>query len=134
MELSEERLAALAKGRQQSAIVNAYLTELRDSPPRRGRRRTAEAALREKDAVEKKIATGKMTLAVELQARQKIRDLEREAAALENRRSRLERLERDFMAICAEYSARRRLTREAWAEMGVPIRVLRQCGLTKEVS
>lgn len=131
MSLSEERLAKLAKGREQQLIVNAYLTELRDSPPRRGRPRTADTALRERDAIEKRVASGRLPLTGELVARQRVKDLEREAARLAARQGRMERLEAEFMAVCAEYSAKRGLTRDAWAEMGVPVRVLRQCGLSK---
>jgi hypothetical protein len=127
--LSEERLAKLAHGRAQGLIVDAYLKELRVNPPKRGRARTAKSAQREKEDIEKRIASGRLTLSGELQARQKVRDLDREIGQLQARTGRMQRLESDFIAICAEYSQHRNLTKEAWAEMGVPVRVLRQCGL-----
>lgn len=131
MGLSEERLAKLAMGRAQSRIVSAYLRVLRESPPKRGRPRTADNAEREKVSIEKRIAAGKLPLTAELQARQKVKDLDREIALLQSRQSTTQRLEREFVAICAQYSQRRNLTREAWSEMGVPARVLRQCGLSR---
>lgn len=125
--LSEERLAKLAEGRAQSLVVNAYLRELRAYPSRPGRPRTADNARREHEVLAKRIAGGQLMPSVELLARQRLRDLDEEIALLDARAARMKRLEAEFLVVCRAYSERQGLDREAWAEMGVPARVLRQC-------
>ena len=118
--MSDEHKEALARGRQLSRTVNAYLTALEENRPKRGRKRTAES-------IQKRLATIDASLAdaspvKRLQLTQERLDLEAELVALDNAKddSDLESLEADFVAIAKEYSDSQGITKAAWRELGVP--------------
>ena len=130
LRLSADHKAALVAGRAEARIVREYLVALRDHRPRPGRKRTAESVQRRLTTVEKELKrldvdTDDPLLVLEL-LQERI-DLTAELAAFE--RDGLPELEKRFVEVAKSYSERKRVTYEAWRQLGVAADVLRRAGI-----
>lgn len=126
MALSDEHKEALAIGRRESRAVRAYLEDL-ESPRRRRRRPT--------ERVRAELADTEASLEQEgrpmqrLWLIQKRIDLNQELNAPGTDPDRSEAVESAFVAAVAGYSRRKKISWQAWREVGVPAAVLRKGGV-----
>ena len=129
--MSAEHKEALAIGREQGRAVRRYLEALEAHRPKRGRKRTAESVKKQLADVEQEIkrATG----IARLTALQKRRDLEVELAGMQGGGSDVSALEKEFVKVAKDYSARKGISYGAWREFGVAPDVLKKAGITSSV-
>lgn len=128
-EMSEAHKERLAVGREQSRIVRRYLEALQNNRPKRGRRVTAES-------LESRLATITAQIETEedpLRRLELVTQRDQIQARLENAGEEvgLSELEKEFVAVAAEYGSRRGITYKAWREIGVQPSVLKAAGITR---
>ncbi len=124
--LTSAHKAALAKGRQESAAVKAYLEALEQAKPKRGRPRTAASVKAQLDTVNKKlIDAGALE---RLQLTQQRMDLERDLKAMQTTQDTAA-LEKAFIAVAKGYAQRKGISPAAWRELGVSASVLKKAGI-----
>ena len=127
--MSESHKEALAEGRNHARLVGRYLEALEANKPKRGRKRTADSVKKRLNGVteELKDAAGLNRLNL-LQER---RDLEVELATMQAGTPDLSGLEKDFVRVAKEYSAKKKISYGAWREFGVPPETLKKAGITR---
>ncbi len=127
--MSDTHKEALAEGRNHARIVGRYLEALEANKPKRGRKRTPDSVKKrlETVATELKEATGLTRLNL-LQER---RDLEIELATMQAGTPDLTGLEKDFVKVAREYSAKKRISYGAWREFGVSPEALKKAGISR---
>jgi len=127
--MSDTHKEALAEGRNHARIVGRYLEALEANKPKRGRKRTPDSVKKrlESVAAELKEATGLTRLNL-LQER---RDLEIELATMQAGTPDLTGLEKDFVKVAREYSAKKRISYGAWREFGVSPEALKKAGISR---
>ncbi len=127
--MSDTHKEALAEGRNHARIVGRYLEALEANKPKRGRKRTPESVKKRLEAVsnEVKDATGLTRLSL-LQER---RDLEIELATMQAGTPDISGLEKDFVQVAGEYSAKKRISYGAWREFGVSPEALKKAGISR---
>lgn len=125
--ISTAQKEAMAHGRSQSRVVDAYLTRLQETRPRRGRKRTPESIRKRLVAIE--AALPEATILQALQLTQERTDLTHELASLE-KPVNIAKFEKDFIKVAAEYGDRKGLGFDAWRSVGVPVEVLKKAGIT----
>src|SRR5438046_623859 len=110
--MTDEHKAALAEGRNHARVVGRYLEALEANKPKRGRKRTADSVKKRLATVEKDLkgSSGLSRLAL-LQER---RDLEVELAGKQGGSVDLSGLEKDYVKVAKEYSARKGISYGAW--------------------
>lgn len=128
--LTDEHKAALTKGREEAAIVKAYLTSLRENKPKRGRKRTLSSIQKQIEVVNMKITSGAFSGTAQLKLIQQRIDLTKELDAKQKVSSHDE-AEMAFVAVAKSYSERLGISKTAWESVGVPVRVLRAAGVKK---
>ena len=127
--MTDEHKAALAEGRNHARIVGRYLEALEANKPKRGRKRTSESVKKRLGVVEQELKkSGGLTRLALLQER---RDLEVELATKQGGSPDVSALEKDFVKVAKEYSARKGISYGAWREFGVPSDVLKKAGITR---
>jgi uncharacterized protein YicC (UPF0701 family) len=126
--MSEEHKAALAKGRAEGKAVRDYLDGLRQTKPRRGRKRTPESIRARLDAIE--LALADADPLEELKLVQERRDLTEE---LENAAPAVDMadLEAEFVRVAKSYSDRQGISYASWREVGVEAAVLKRAGISR---
>jgi hypothetical protein len=126
--MSEEHKAALAKGRAEGKVVRDYLDGLRQTKPRRGRKRTPESIRARLDAIE--VALADADPLEELKLVQERRDLTEE---LEHATPAVDMtaLEAAFVEVARSYSDRQGISYASWREVGVEAAVLKRAGITR---
>lgn len=127
---TEEHLARLEAGRQQSRAVRRYLTSLNGRRPRRGRPRDWDAALRR---AEQAVAEASDPLR-RLEAVQARHDLQlARAEDVDGLRAELaaEALV-GFVEHGAAYGKTHGISYRAWLEVGVPAKDLRAAGIRRD--
>ena len=127
--MSETHKEALAEGRNHARIVGRYLEALEANKPKRGRKRTP-------DSVKKRLATvadelKEATGLTRLNLLQERRDLEIELATMQAGTPDLSGLEKEFVKVAKEYSAKKRISYGAWREFGVSPEALKKAGITR---
>jgi hypothetical protein len=129
--MSDTHKEALAEGRNHARIVGRYLEALEANKPKRGRKRTPDSVKKRLESVaeELKEATGLTRLNL-LQER---RDLEIELATMQAGMPDISGLEKDFVKVAKEYSAKKRISYGAWREFGVSPEALKKAGITRGV-
>jgi hypothetical protein len=128
--MAAEHKAALAKGRQQANAVRAYLDALEANRPKRGRRRTPESISKRITAIDAQYETASSLTA--LQLLQERKNLEVELVALQsNAGPDIDRLRRAFVKHARAYGAAKGIETSTWREIGVPVDVLREAGITR---
>ena len=127
--MSDEHKQALARGRAESRIVKDYLEALRETKPKRGRKRTPETVEQRLTAVTKELETADAL--TELLLVQEQHDLMKE---LLNLRSQVDvrSFEHAFVQVAVSYSKSKKIDYSSWREVGVPAEVLKRAGLTKQ--
>lgn len=126
--MSDEHKQALAEGRTQGRAIREYLDALNTYQPKRGRKRTPDSIKNRLEAIENALPTAD-TLS-RLKMVQERMDLERSLDAL-NVGDELLDLQDKFIAVAAQYGARKGITYGAWRSLGVPVEVLREAGITR---
>lgn len=127
--MSDDHKAALAEGRNHARTVGRYLEALEAHKPKRGRKRTADSVKKRLATVEQELKTSSgLTRLTLLQER---RDLEVELAGMQGGRPDLSGLEKEFVKVAKDYSARKGISYGAWREFGVAPEVLKKAGITR---
>jgi hypothetical protein len=127
--MSDDHKAKLAEGRNHARIVGNYLEALDAHKPKRGRKRTAESVKKQMAEAEQEIKrSGGLA---RLTALQKRRDLEVELASMQGGGSDVSALEKEFVKVAKDYSARKGISYGAWREFGVAPDVLKKAGITR---
>ena len=126
--MTNDHKAALAQGRTEGRAVRDYLTALRASKPKRGRRRTPDSIRKRLAAIDKELASADAL--TELRLIQERRDLTSEMATMD-RGVDLATVESAFVDVAASYSARHQISYTSWREVGVPAAVLRKAGISR---
>jgi hypothetical protein len=131
--MSDEHKAALARGRQQSAAVKAYLEALEASkaPKPKGRRKSVEQMQERLTAIGEAWAESdamtRLKLAAEhVELEQEITEREAEAEPVD-----LQPLEEAFIEVAAEYSVAKGVPYAAFRMLNVPPKVLRAAGIRR---
>ncbi len=121
--------AALAQGREMSAIVDRYLTAV-NVPKKRGRK-VSTASLR------KRLAAAEETMRVstgvaKVLAAQEVRDLRARLSGAEtNSSGDVRALEASFIKVARKFSDNRGISYAAWRDAGVPAAVLERAGIAR---
>ncbi len=123
--MSDDHKAALAQGRLESKVVREYLEALRNSKPKRGRKRSAETIQKRLDKIETELASADPL--TELLLVQERRDLQDEFENLGSGND-LSDAENTFVSIAKSYSERRHISYATWREIGVDAAVLKRAG------
>ncbi len=126
--MSDDHKAALATGRAQGRAVKSYLEAIAANRPKRGRKRTP-------DSVRKKIASLDEQIAAapplqRLQLVQQRMDLEATLTGLETTVD-LSEIEDEFIAVAADYGARKGISYSAWRAVGVEPSILEKAGISR---
>lgn len=131
--MSDEHKQALAEGRRQAKAVADYLEALKiaSAPKKRGRQRTPESIQQRLDAIERELASDPSPL-VEVQLIQERLDLQEELQQKQDQ----EQIDPDqylpgFIESAAAYSERKGITYDAWRQLGVAPRVLKEAGVSR---
>jgi hypothetical protein len=118
--------SALAKGREESRAVSAYLEWLENHRPRRGRRRTPAGVEKELSSINDSLKLAKGTSRVSLIQRRL--NLQAELAAFD-RVEDPSKVIAGFVKHAKAFGSRKGISRAAWREAGVPADVLKQAGV-----
>lgn len=129
--MSEGHKAAIAAGRSEGAAVRRYLEALKLR--RRPGRRFSKSQLEERLAELRTKVEGEDNPLVEVELRQKARDLETRISRSEQEVDETE-LEAAFVSVAKDYSQRKNISYSVWREMGVPASVLKSAGIPQERS
>jgi len=126
--MTQEHKAALERGRAEGRVVRDYLEALRNSKPKRGRKRTPasiEARLAKIDA-----ELESATAIEELQLVQERRDLTDELANLDAGTD-LSELEGKFVEVAQAYAERKGISYASWRDVGVSAATLTKAGIKR---
>jgi hypothetical protein len=126
--MTDEHKAALERGRAEGRVVRDYLEALRNSKPKRGRKRTPDSITARLAKIEAEIETA--TAIEELQLVQERRDLEQE---LESFGSAVDvgELEGAFVKVAKSYADRKGISYASWRDVGVSAATLTKAGIKR---
>jgi hypothetical protein len=127
--MSAAHKAALAEGRQTSAIVDRYLSALH-VPKQRGRKVSLASLQQRLAATEAKLkhASG----VARLTAAQDVRDLRARVAEVTAAGARdIKSLEASFVRVAKKFGEKRGIGYGAWRDAGVPAQVLKKAGVRR---
>lgn len=127
-EVSESHKAAMARGRELSRAVKAYLVAMEQNRPRRGRKVTVESLQRQVSVIDTAMLTAgpfeKLGLVQsKIDALHRIEELKNSVD--------LAPLEQGFVAVAKEFSDSKGYTYAAWREIGVAPEVLTKAGISR---
>ncbi len=125
-EMTPEHKAAMERGRAEGRIVRDYLEALRNSKPKRGRKRTPDSIKKRLDAIEREL--GDASAIDELQLVQERRDLTAELGSIDAGVN-LSELEDKFVGVAHEYGVRKGISYASWREVGVSAATLKRAGI-----
>lgn len=127
--VTDEHKAAMKRGRQISAAVDAYLKAV-DQPKRRGRPVSLDELKQRRDKANDELAASDGLARLKLL--QTIRDLEDRIATLEQGSSAdLEALEARFVEVAAEFATSQGIDYSTFRRYGVPADVLKRAGIRR---
>jgi hypothetical protein len=127
--MSTAHKAALAEGRQVSAVVDRYLSALH-VPKQRGRKVSPATLQTRLAAAEEKLKSASGV--ARLTTAQDVRDLKNKLADLESRGSEdIKKLEADFVKVAKRFGEKRGIGYGAWRDAGVPAAVLKKAGVRR---
>lgn len=118
---------ALKEGRDRGQIVRHYLQAIESAKPRRGRPITPEGLRKSIEKIDADLATEKDPLRKLDLVQSKIKkqkDLEELESPID-----MVALENEFVRVAKDYNDSKKLSPEAWLELGVPREVLRRAGI-----
>jgi len=126
--MTPEHKAALERGRAEGRVVREYLEALRNSKPKRGRKRTPDSIGKRLAAIEGELADA--SAIDELQLVQERRDLTNE---LESMGSSVDiaALEEAFVGVAKAYGERKGISYASWREVGVAAATLAGAGISR---
>ena len=126
--MTDEHKAALERGRAEGRVVRDYLEALRNSKPKRGRKRTPDSIKARLTKIESEL--GSATAIEELQLVQERRDLEQE---LESFGSTVDvgELEGAFVEVAKSYAERKGISYASWRDVGVSAATLTKAGIKR---
>ena len=127
--LTPEHKQAMAEGRHQQNAVTNYLQMLKNNS-KRGPKRTEEDVLANLASTQEDLDSGNLNVTDELQARQRLLDLEEELEEIRNAVD-ADTVVSQFVEVAAAYSERKGISYKAWREQGVPASTLREAGITR---
>lgn len=125
-EITDAHKAAMSVGRAEGKIVRDYLEKLRNSKPKRGRKRTPESINDRLSRINAELADANPL--DELKLIQERRDLEAELSTLSNQDD-LAELQDEFVKVAKSYGDRKGISYGSWREVGVSAAVLKQAGI-----
>lgn len=128
-ELTPEHLEALAVGRREAKIVDRYLRAIRPPKNRRGRPRTLETLQARLSRLEAEVDTVTPARALAITAQMRELTDEIKAMKAEHGTHDIEKYETEFIAIAADFSKRRKITKAIWRDFGVAEEVLDKAGI-----
>ncbi len=126
--MTDEHKAALERGRAEGRAVRDYLEALRNSKPKRGRKRTPESIKARLDKIESELPDA--SAIEELQLVQERRDLTDELEAFDSGVD-LAELESSFVEVAKSYGERKGISYSSWRDVGVPAAVLGSAGIKR---
>ena len=126
--MTDEHKAALERGRAEGRIVRDYLEALRNSKPKRGRKRTPDSIKSRLAKIESELETA--SAIDELRLVQERRDLTEELEAF-NCAVDLTKLEGDFAKVAKSYAERKGISYSSWRDVGVPAATLTKAGIKR---
>jgi len=126
--MTDEHKAALERGRAEGRIVRDYLEALRNSKPKRGRKRTPDSIKARLAKIDSELETA--TAIEELQLVQERRDLEAELETFSSVVD-LRKLEGDFVEVAKSYAERKGISYASWRDVGVPAATLTKAGIKR---
>lgn len=127
-EMTDEHKAALERGRAEGRIVREYLEGLRNSKPKRGRKRTPESIKARLQKIEDALADA--TAIEELQLVQERRDLTTELEQMHHGVD-LGELEAAFVGVARTYGERKGISYASWRDVGVSAATLKRAGVSR---
>lgn len=125
--MTQSHKDALKDGRERGQIVRRYLNAIESAKPRRGRPITPEGLRKSIEKIDANLATEKDPLRKLDLVQSKIKkqkDLEEFESPID-----MVALENEFVRVAKDYNDSKKLSPEAWLELGVPREVLRRAGL-----
>jgi hypothetical protein len=121
--MSDEHKQAIADARRQNQAVRDYLNALTTPRPAGRQPSTSPEQLQEQIDTENDPV-------IRLELIQRRLDLENRLAA-EHDQPDLDRLQDAFVAVAADYAARKGITYTAFRELGIPAKVLKEAGIAR---
>ena len=125
--MTQSHKDALKDGRDRGQIVRRYLNAIESAKPRRGRPITPEGLRKGIEKIDADLATEKDPLRKLDLVQSKIKkqkDLEEFESPID-----MVALENEFVRVAKDYNDSKKLSPEAWLELGVPREVLRRAGI-----
>ena len=126
--MSDEHKAALERGRAEGRAVRDYLEALRNSKPKRGRKRTPDSIKARLDKIDAEMQDA--SAIEELQLVQERRDLTEELESFDAGVD-ISELEQSFVEVAKSYAERKGISYASWRDVGVPASVLTQAGIKR---
>lgn len=126
--MSADHLAKLEHGRAEGRAVRVYLEALRESKPKRGRKRTQESITKQLADIESRLPEA--SAIEELKLVQDRRDLQAELASM-GESIDVSALEADFVKVAKAYGDRKGISYASWREVGVPAAVLARADIPR---
>ncbi len=127
-QMSEDHLAKLEHGRAEGRAVRVYLEALRETKPKRGRKRTPDSIAKQLADIEARLPEA--TPIEELKLVQDRRDLQTELAGMGDSID-LSAVEADFVKVAKTYGDRKGISYASWREVGVPAAVLARADISR---
>lgn len=124
--MTPEHIAAMGQGRAESRVVSEYLAALRETKPKRGRKRTPESIKAKLAVIETELETASPL--DELKLIQERRDLTTELEQM-NKVVDLTALEDRFVEVAKTYGERKGISYASWRDIGVAAAVLKRAGI-----
>lgn len=124
--MTDDHKAALERGRQEGRAVRDYLEALRNSKPKRGRKRTPDSIRKRLEKIEESLDDA--TAIEELQLIQERRDLTEELESMGDAND-LDELENAFVGVAKSYGERKGISYTSWRDVGVPAATLKRAGI-----
>ena len=126
--MTDEHKAALERGRAEGRAVRDYLEALRNSKPKRGRKRTPESIKKRLDQLERELSGA--SAIEELQLVQERRDLQAELESMSDTVD-ITDLENAFVGVAKSYGERKGISYASWRDVGVPAGTLTRAGIKR---
>lgn len=127
-QMSEDHLAKLEHGRAEGRAVRLFLEALRETKPKRGRKRTPDSIAKQLSDIEARLPEA--SAIEELKMVQDRRDLQAELAGMGDTID-LSALEDDFVKVAKTYGERKGISYASWREVGVPAAVLAKADISR---
>ena len=126
--MTDEHKAALERGRAEGRVVRDYLEALRNSKPKRGRKRTPDSIKSRLAKIEDELLTA--SAIEELQLIQERRNLTDELESVDSGVD-VGELESAFVDVARSYGERKGISYASWRDVGVSAATLGRAGIKR---